>query len=268
VYNGKLYGNKADLAVQAYDDKLYAKRGDLTAVTSHNLSKRYARILALRELNLRVPYGCIHGLVGPNGAGKSTALRIFCGITQPSQGVAIVSGFDVEDEPEKVKANIAYLPEDPYGYDALTVQEFLGFIARLHSVSRGVAEKRIKKYVHAFRLDDYIGRYMGELSKGLMHRSVLCSLFVHEPKIYLLDDPFNSLDPRSSWLLKKLLVEKRRQGKSVILATHMLDIAEKICDSFTVLDRGATIAQGTLRQFRSRFGPNSLEKIFLKLTEE
>jgi ABC-2 type transport system ATP-binding protein len=109
---------------------------------------------------------------------------------------------------------------------------------------------------------------MGELSKGLMHRSVLCSLFVHEPKIYLLDDPFNSLDPNSSWLLRKTLVEKKREGKSVILATHMLDIAEKICDSFTVLDRGLTIAQGTLRQFHSKFGLDSLEKIFLKLTEE
>lgn len=101
-----------------------------------------------------------------------------------------------------------------------------------------------------------------------MHRSVLCSLFVHEPKIYLLDDPFNSLDPRSSWLLRKTLVEKKNQGKSVILATHVLDIAEKICDSFTVLDRGVTIAQGTLREFCTKLGLNSLEEIFLKLTED
>jgi ABC-type multidrug transport system ATPase subunit len=250
-----------------HKSKLYKSRSDLAAISAHNLSKRYGRVLALSELNLEVPYGCIHGLVGPNGAGKSTALKIFCGITQPTQGVAYISGFDVEDEPGKVKANIGYLPEDPYGYDALTVKEFLGFIARLHSVSAREAKIRIDKYVQAFKLEEFQGRYMGELSRGLMHRSVLCSLFVHEPKVYLLDDPFNSLDPHSSWLLKKILVEKRKVGKSVILATHMLDIAEKICDSFTVLDGGATIAQGTLREFRTRLGLNSLEQIFLKLTE-
>lgn len=241
---------------------------DSIAVKANNLSKRYARVLALSQLNLEVPYGSIHGLVGPNGAGKSTALKIFCGITQPSQGVAFISGFDIEDEPKNAKANIGYLPEDPNGYDALTVQEFLSFIARLHSVPKRLAQIAVDKCVRAFRLEDYRDRYMGELSRGLMHRSVLCSLFVHEPKIYLLDDPFNSLDPYSSWLLKQMLVEKRKQGKAVILATHMLDIAEKICDSFTVLDHGETIAQGTLGEFRAKLGLNSLEQIFLKLTED
>lgn len=247
---------------------LHRNGEDSIAVRANHLSKRYARVLALNELNLEVPYGSIHGLVGPNGAGKSTALKIFCGITQPTQGAAFISGFDVEDEPRKAKANVGYLPEDPHGYDALTVQEFLSFIARLHYVPADIAEKTINKYVNAFRLEEYLDRYMGELSRGLMHRSVLCSLFVHEPKIYLLDDPFNSLDPHSSWLLRKTLVEKKKQGKSVILATHMLDIAEKICDSFTVLDRGATIAQGTLREFRTKLRLNSLEEIFLKLTED
>jgi len=241
---------------------------DSIAVKSFNLSKQYGRLLALSQLNLEVPYGSIHGLVGPNGAGKSTALKIFCGITQPSQGVASISGFDVEDDPTKAKANIGYLPEDPCGYDALTVQEFLNFIARLHRVPSNVAEKSINKYVKAFRLGEFLNRYIGELSRGLMHRTVLCSLFVHEPKIYLLDDPFNSLDPHSSWLLKQTLVEKRNEGKTVVLATHMLDIAEKICDSFTVLNRGLTLAQGTLQDFRAKLGLNSLEEIFLKLTEE
>lgn len=244
------------------------EKQDSIAVKSFNLSKQYGRLLALSQLNLEVPYGSIHGLVGPNGAGKSTALKIFCGITQPTRGVASISGFDIEDDPRKAKANIGYLPEDPYGYDALTVKEFLGFIARLHSVPSITAQKNINKYVKAFRLEEFLNRYMGELSRGLMHRTVLCSLFVHEPKIYLLDDPFNSLDPHSSWLLKQTLVEKRNEGRTVIVATHMLDIAEKICDSFTVLDRGLTLAQGTLSDFRAKFGLNSLEEIFLKLTED
>jgi ABC-2 type transport system ATP-binding protein len=238
------------------------------AVEARNLSKRYPRVFALDRLNLSVPYGSIHGLVGPNGAGKSTALKIFSGITQPTSGVAFISGFDVEDNPRKAKASIGYLPEDPVGYDALTVREFLYFIARLHSVSRNVADRNFFKYVQTFRLRDYVDRYMGELSRGLMHRSVLCSLFVHEPKVYLLDDPFNSLDPQSSWHLRQTLTEKRDQGKAVVLATHMLDIAEKICDSFTILDRGKTLTQGTLGEFRTKFGLNSLEEIFLKLTED
>jgi ABC-2 type transport system ATP-binding protein len=224
--------------------------------------------LALSDLNLEVPYGCIHGLVGPNGAGKSTALKILCGISTPTEGVSIIAGFDVEDEPEKAKANLGYIPEESYGYDALTVREFLFFIARLYGLPSNVAEKQIRKYVSEFKLDEYLGRYIGELSRGFTHRVVLCSLFVHEPKVFLLDDPFNSLDPYSSWLLRKILVEKRNEGRTVILATHMLDVAERICDSLTVLDRGVTIAQGALSELRRRLRLTSLEDIFLKLTGE
>jgi ABC-2 type transport system ATP-binding protein len=253
--------------IQVDNDSSHIGKEDSIAVEAKSLSKRYAGVLALDRLNLTVPYGSIHGLVGPNGAGKSTALKIFCGITQPTQGVAFISGFDIEDSPRKAKASIGYLPEDPCGYDAMTVREFLFFIARLHSVSRSVVDKNFLKYVHAFRLEDYLDKYMGELSRGLMHRSVLCSLFVHEPRIYLLDDPFNSLDPQSSWHLRQVLLEKRTQGKAVILATHLLDVAEKICDSFTILDRGTTLTQGTMSELHAKFGLNSLEEIFLKLTE-
>nr|MDO8099167.1 ABC transporter ATP-binding protein [Candidatus Njordarchaeota archaeon] len=239
-----------------------------TAIKARRISKRYGGVVALNDLNLEVPYGCIHGLVGPNGAGKSTALRILCGIAQPSGGAASISGFDIENEPERAKATLGYLPEDPSGYDALTVQEFLLFIAKLYNIPRNTAEERVKRYVHQFKLEEHLEKYIGELSRGSMHRVVLCSLFIHEPKVFLLDDPFNSLDPYSSWLLRRILIDKRRQRRAVLLATHMLDIAERICDSFTVLNRGITIAQGTLAQFRVRFGPSSLEEIFLKLTSE
>jgi len=242
--------------------------GKQIAISARRISKRYRDVVALSGLNLEVPYGCIHGLVGPNGAGKSTALRILCGIIQPSEGAAGISGFDIESEPERAKATLGYLPEDPSGYDALTVQEFLLFIAKLYSVPRDTAEKHIKRYVYQFKLEEHLRKYIGELSKGSMQRVVLCSLFIHEPKVFLLDDPFNSLDPYSSWLLRRILIDKRRQHRAVLLATHMLDIAERICDSFTVLNRGITIAQGTLAQFRARFGPISLEEIFLKLTSE
>jgi ABC-2 type transport system ATP-binding protein len=236
------------------------------ALKAYRLSKSYGRVVALSDLNLELRRGTIHGLVGPNGAGKSTALRIFCGISQPSRGTVFVSGYDVENEPERAKARVGYLPEDPMGYDALTVREFLRFVARLYDVPPTRAESQIAKYVHDFMLEEFVGRYMGELSRGLMHRSILCSLFVHEPDIYLLDDPFNSLDPHSSWLLRNILRVKRNQGKTVIVATHMLDIAQKICDSFTVLDRGETLAQGRLRELRKKFGLKSLEQIYLKLT--
>jgi ABC-2 type transport system ATP-binding protein len=236
------------------------------AIKARRLFKLYGRTLALSDLELDVPYGRIHGLVGPNGAGKSTALRILSGITQPTGGVVFISGYDIEDEPEKAKAVLGYLPEDPSGYDAFTVREFLSFIARLYSVRPNIAESRIEEIILQFKLDEFLGKYLGELSRGTMQRVVLSSLFIHEPKVFLLDDPFNSLDPYSSWLLKKMLVEKRKQGRAILIATHMLDIAEKICDSFTVLERGDTIASGTLRQLRDRLGLNSLEDIFLKLT--
>ncbi|WXG43754.1 MAG: ABC transporter ATP-binding protein [Promethearchaeati archaeon SRVP18_Atabeyarchaeia-1] len=238
------------------------------AVKTHNLSKRYGHVLALQDLNLDIPYGCIHGLVGPNGAGKSTALKILSGISTPTEGVSTIAGFDVEDQPEMAKANLGYIPEESYGYDALTVQEFLGFVAKLYGVRSEVAEKRIRNYVKQFKLGEYLGRYIGELSRGYTHRVVLCSLFVHEPKVFLLDDPFNSLDPFSSWLLRKMLVEKRNEGRTIIIATHMLEIAERICESFTVLDHGVTIAQGALSELRLRLNLSSLEEIFLKLTAD
>jgi ABC-2 type transport system ATP-binding protein len=237
-----------------------------TAIRASSISKAYGHVLALHDFILDVPYGQIHGLVGPNGAGKSTALRILSGITQPSRGATFISGFNVKDEPEQAKAIMGYFPEDPGGYDAMTVMEFLNFVARLYGMLPSVVDRQILTYTHAFKLEEQVDKYMGQLSRGSISRVVLCSLFIHEPKVFLLDDPFNSLDPYSSWLLKSMLVEKRNQNRAVLIATHMLDIAEKICDSFTVLDRGETIATGTLPEFRTKLGLNSLEEIFLKLT--
>jgi ABC-2 type transport system ATP-binding protein len=240
--------------------------GNKAAIRASRINKLYGSVLALHDFDLDVPYGHIHGLVGPNGAGKSTALRILSGVTQPSGGAAFVSGFDVKVEPEKAKAIIGYFPEDPSGYDALTVREFLSFIARLYGTLPSVADRRINRYTHEFKLEEQLEKYVGELSRGSISRVVLCSLFIHEPKVFILDDPFNSLDPYSSWLLRRMLVERRNQRRAILIATHMLDIAEKICDSFTILDHGETIATGTLQGFRAKLGLNSLEEIFLKLT--
>jgi ABC-2 type transport system ATP-binding protein len=170
------------------------------------------------------------------------------------------------DKPEQAKAIMGYFPEDPGGYDALTVREFLSFITKLYGMLPSVANARIKRYTHEFKLEEQLDKYIGELSRGSISRVVLCSLFTHEPKVFLLDEPFNSLDPYSSWLLRRVLVEKRNQHRAILIATHMLDIAEKICDSFTVLDRGETVAAGTVPEFRAKLGLNSLEEIFLKLT--
>ena len=247
------------------------------AIETRDLTKYYGSTTAVYKLNLKVQKGTIHGLVGENGAGKTTTLKTLAGITQPSSGTIKILGKPMvkhswpifQSIPLEVRKQIAYLPENPSAYNTMTVDEFMKFIGKLYKVPSNLLEKRIDKYVEFFEIRPYQESYIGTLSKGQLQRMLICSIMIREPAIMLLDEPFYALDPRAAWKLKGLLMNGRKVGRTVLLATHVLDTAEKLCDRITILNNGTAIAEGSLDELKKELGQKlSLEEIYLKLTME
>lgn len=224
-----------------------------------NLSKAYSKITRLDNLNLSIPYGKCHLLLGPNGAGKTTCLKILAGLETSTKGRAIIHGFDVKSQPLEVKKRIGYLPENPIIYDSLKTYEFLEFIGEIFSIPNDVFLNRIKHYSEKLEINEYLKSFIGDLSKGETQRVIIVSMLIREPKIFILDEPFYALDPIGSITFRNILKEKCSQGATVIIATHILEFAQKIGDSYTILDKGKTKRQGNLKNFEEY---NNLENIF------
>lgn len=245
------------------------------AIETSKLTKYFGSIVAVDKLNLKVKAGTIHGLVGENGAGKSTTLKMLAGITQPSSGEIRLLGYPLSSEgwpyhqsiPEKVKRQIAYIPENPSAYETLTVREFLSFVGELYRVPPRLHEQRMEECIKTFEMGPHLQRYIGDLSKGWLQRTLICAMMVRKPVLMLLDEPFYALDPVASWKLKNYLKEAKEEGRTTLLVTQVLEVAERICDYITVLKGGRIIASGSLADLRRESGGHlSLEDIFLKLT--
>ena len=234
------------------------------ALETYNLTKYYGKVKILDNLNLAIPIGRFHGLIGPNGAGKTTTLKILCGISKQTSGSARIRGFDIHKHSNEVKKIIGYIPENPTLYKSLTVAELLQFVGKIYMVPREIRESRTQKYLSMFQIEYAEKKFIGSLSKGELQRILICSLMIREPSVFLLDEPFHALDPEGAVIFRQLLKEKCKKGATVLLATHLLDIAEKLCESFTFLNKGLTIANGDMQDFKKLLGNDlSLEQIFL-----
>lgn len=216
------------------------------AIETNNLSKNYGNVEVLSNINLKIPKGKLHALIGSNGAGKTTTLKILSGIIKPSKGSVRIMGFDIEAQPNKVKEQLGYIPETPTLYNSLSVKEFQYFVGAIYSIPKKILQKKIEKYDDIFELSSLKRNYIGTLSKGEMQRVLISSLMIREPTIYFLDEPFYSLDPKNAVIFRELLKEKTRQGATVLFATHLIYIAEKICDSFTIIEKGKIITEGNM----------------------
>ncbi|MBS7656750.1 MAG: ABC transporter ATP-binding protein [Candidatus Bathyarchaeia archaeon] len=239
------------------------------AVETFDLTKRFGNYTAVNGINLRVEAGTIHSLLGPNGAGKTTVLNMLSGVLKPTSGSAKILGFDVEKEPEKSKSLVGYLPEEPQIYETLTVREFLRLVGRAYSLPNDVLENRIDEYLELFDLKRVEQNFCGALSHGMKQRVVVCSILVHDPKVILLDEPFYGLDPASSRLFKEILRDKATNGCSILVSTHILEIAERLCDRVTILSEGRIVAEGTMDELKAKAGMienTTLEDAFLALT--
>ena len=238
------------------------------AVELKNVTKRYNDIVAVNNLSLTIGTGEIFGLLGPNGSGKSTTLKMLTGLVQPDVGNINVLGLDVLKQPVEVKRLVGYVPESANIYEFLTGIEYLDFIADIYEVPPEEKKQRINEYLKALQLEGREGDMINSYSDGMKKKISLISAFVHKPKLLLLDEPLNALDPRSARIVKDFLHSLKGQGVTTIMSTHVLEIAEAICDQIGIMYQGSILALGNMDELRQRASlPNSdLEDIFLKLT--
>jgi ABC-2 type transport system ATP-binding protein len=219
-------------------------------------------------MNLAINKGEIFALLGPNGSGKSTTLKMLMGLVESTAGAISVLGIDVKKDPVAIKQQVGYVPESPNIYEFLTGIEYLDFIADIYGVSTVEKKQRINEYLKALQLEGREGDMINSYSDGMKKKISLISAFLHKPKLLILDEPLNALDPRSARIVKDLLLELKMQGVTTILSTHVLEIAEALCDRIAIMYQGNILALGTMDELRDRASlPNSdLEDIFLKLT--
>jgi len=230
-----------------------------------NLSKRYGDKLAVDDLSLQIQAGEIFGFIGHNGAGKTTTIKAVCGILGFEQGCILVDGIDVKEQPLECKKRIAYIPDNPDVYEFLTGIKYLNFIADVFGMSAEERGGQIQKYADMFELTADLAEPIGSYSHGMKQKLVLISALMHRPKLLLMDEPFVGLDPKASRTLKDVMREICGQGGAIFFSTHVLEVAEKLCDKIAIIKSGKLVACGATEQL---LGNQSLEDIFLELTDK
>jgi len=235
-------------------------------ISAAGLTKRYGALVALREFSLEVARGEIVALVGPNGAGKTTALKLVVGLSRPDAGSVSVAGFDVHRQAVDAKRALAFLPDQPFLYEQLTVGETLGMIAGLYELSPQRAEGEARALLEQFGLTVSLHRRVGQLSYGMKSRLVLIASLLHDPQALVMDEPFFGLDPQTLRGMRQLLTERARRGLTVLLSTHQLSAAEGFAHRIVILDGGRTLVAGTLEQLQQRYGGTRLEELFFNAT--
>lgn len=235
------------------------------AVVAEGLRKVYGEHEAVKRVDLAVRRGEIVGFLGPNGAGKTTTLKMLTGLLRPTAGRALIVGHDVQRDPLRAKAAFGYVPDTPNLYGKLRGWEYLRFVSRLYRVPTAQAERRAADLFHLFELTDAASDLAENYSHGMQQKLALAGALVHDPQVLILDEPTVGLDPRSARLIKDLLVQLRDRGTAVLFSTHILEIAERMCDRVVIIDKGEVVASGTIAELRGG-GSGSLEDIFLGLT--
>ena len=237
-------------------------------IVTEGLTRRFGALTAVDGLDLKVGRGELFGFLGPNGAGKTTTIKMLAGLLRPTSGTARVAGHDVQREPEAAKARIGYVPDTAYLYEKLRAREFLEFSGSLYHVERETRDRRIEALLQLFDLRDRADDLLATFSRGMRQKVALAAALLHDPQVLFLDEPTVGLDPRSARQMKDILRDVVREGKTVFLSTHILEIAERMCTRIGIIDHGRLIASGTLEELRGLVHADgqSLEQIFLELT--
>jgi len=237
-------------------------------IETRNLVKRYGDKMAVDDVSLEVKAGEVFGFLGPNGAGKTTTIKMIVGLLKPTSGRVSVAGYDVQSQPLLAKASSGYVPDTPNLYAKLTGRELLRFVGDLYNLERKQVVQRTDELLRMFDLtaaaDDTVDSY----SHGMKQKASLASALMHDPKALVLDEPTVGLDPKSARLIKDILRQMAERGAAVFLSTHILEIAERMCDRIGIINQGKLVAVGTMSELRSlgKAGEVSLEDIFLGLT--
>ncbi len=238
-------------------------------ITIDNVTKSYnGTYKAIDNLNLEIENGEIFGLLGPNGAGKTTTIKMITGIISATNGNIKINGIDINKDPIKAKKQFGYVPDSPDMFLRLTGIEYLNFMADIYGVSKNDRMERIEEVTQRFEMESAIGDKILSYSHGMRQKIVLIGVMIHKPKVWILDEPMTGLDPKSAFTLKEMMREHADAGNTVVFSTHVLEVAEKVCDKVAIINKGQLIFNGTLDDMHNRFKENeSLEEMFLEMTE-
>jgi len=236
-----------------------------------SVTKKFGSFTALSNLNLTVPKGGLYSFLGPNGAGKTTTIKILTGILHPDSGDALIDGISIIKNPVEAKKKIGYLPDIPSLFEKLTGAEYLNFIMDIYGIPKSERESRTKKYLQAFELEPNVNSLIETYSLGMKKKIGIIAALCHAPSFILLDEPTSGLDPQSVRLFKDILKEQAAAGATIFFSTHILEIAEKICDRVAIISKGRIVAEGTVAGIRSKIDDTNadtktLEDIFIELT--
>lgn len=241
-----------------------------TMIRFENATKVYGKSdrAALDHLNLEIGDGCLYGFLGPNGAGKTTAIRLLTGALRATEGKILVNGIDTAERPVEAKRLIGFVPDSQEMYDKLTGWEYLNFMADIFGVSAEDRKRRGEKYLEIFEMTQAAGDRISSYSRGMKQKIASIGALIHNPPIWVLDEPMVGLDPRAAFLLKEEMKKRAAEGATVFFSTHVLEVAEKMCDKVGIINQGKLIMEGSPEDLIARRGDASLEELFLELTDK
>ncbi|MDE6967735.1 MAG: ABC transporter ATP-binding protein [Clostridia bacterium] len=237
-------------------------------ITINNLSKKYknAETFAVKDVNLQINDGEVFGFIGSNGAGKSTTIKCITGILPFTKGQIEIAGIDLEKDPITAKKNIGYVSDNHSVYDKLTGREYVNFLADVYGVSKELRDKRLEKFAVRFDLQDKLDNQIRSYSHGMKQKICVIGALIHEPKVWILDEPLTGLDPKSAKELKGLMREHCEKGNVVFFSSHVLEVVEKLCDRIAIIKNGEIIATFTMETLEAEQKGKSLEDFFLEIT--
>ncbi len=232
-----------------------------------NLTKDFGKFRAVDNVSFHVNSGELFAFLGPNGAGKTTTIKMLSGLLIPTSGEAYLSGISVNDNPVEAKKILGFVPDEPSVYDKLTLREFLNFVADIYQIDRKKAKETADEYLEIFELEDRQDDLMQGYSHGMRQKANIIAALIHDPQVLFLDEPTVGLDPRSARLIKDILKDMTKEGKTVFMSTHILEIAEEMADKVGIIQKGQLKFVGTVEDLREAQGTEgSLEELFLQLT--
>jgi ABC-2 type transport system ATP-binding protein len=227
-----------------------------------NLTKKYGTKKAVDDLTLHIAPGEIYGFIGHNGAGKTTTIKACCGILDFDDGEILIDGMSIKSNPIECKQKIAYIPDNPEMYDYMSGIKYLNFIADVYGISKNDREERIEKYSALFNLTNDLGQPINAYSHGMKQKLAIISALIHDPKLIIMDEPFVGLDPKAAHMIKEIMREICKNGGAIFFSTHVLEVAEKLCDKIAIIKNGKLIVSGDTESVK---GSDSLEEVFLEL---
>ena len=230
-----------------------------------HLTKKYGDTVAVDDLTLDIANGEIYGFIGHNGAGKTTTIKAVAGILGFDSGEIRIGGLSIKENPLECKRRMAYIPDNPDLFDYMSGIKYLNFVADVYGVSAEDRQERIRKYADAFELTDSLAQPVNEYSHGMKQKLAIISAWLHKPELIIMDEPFVGLDPKASHILKQMMRELCDNGGAIFFSTHVLEVAEKLCDKVAIIKSGKLIKSGTMEEVK---GDSSLENVFLELEED